>query len=193
MRDRTPCCLIPQTRCGTRWKELCEWTVKVTGRGFRTVDLHGDEQGRTPFFAQPVGYDGRIFYVAGDKGCDTEKLLHEACHFLVSPKERRSMVNYGLGPGPFRPVDDLISDNEEVVVSLLQMKIAPCFGLPDDKMVRPDYNVANRRHLDWNDCFARADELYAKVVESIPANVRGLARPDAGNDAASSGRKNRRR
>ncbi len=169
MRDRTPCCLDPANRCGTRWKELCAWIGRVTGKGHRIVTLQGDEQGRTPFFAQPVGFDGRTFFVAGDRGCDTEKLLHEACHFLVSPRERRNMVNYGLGPGPFRPVDDLVSDNEEVAVSLLQMKLAPYFGLPEHKMPRPDYNVANRRHLDWDECEARADEVFAKLVSTLPA------------------------
>lgn len=169
MRDRSPCCLDPANGCGTRWNELCEWIVKTTGKNYRLVELQGSEQGRTPFFAQPVGFDGRTFFVAADKLCDTEKLLHEACHFLVSPRERRNMVNYGLGPGPFRPVDDLLSDNEEVVVSLLQMKIAPYFALPEDKMPRPDYNVANRRHLDWETCEARADEHFARLVDTLPA------------------------
>ncbi len=120
MKPRQPCCLDPANRCGTRWEVLTKWVTRNTGKGIRIVALKGDEQGKTPFFAQPVGYDGRAFFVAGDRGCDTEKLLHEACHFLVAPPERRNMVNYGLGPGPFRPVDDFVSDNEEVAVGFLR-------------------------------------------------------------------------
>lgn len=183
MRDRTPCCLEPANRCGTLWNELCEWVVKTTGKGFRLVTLQGDEQGKTPFFAQPVGFDGRTFFIVGDKLCDTEKLMHEACHFLVAPKERRNLVNYGLGktPGHFKPVGDYVSDNEEVVVSLFQMKIAPCFGLPEHKMPRPDYNIANRRHLEWDDCEARAEECFARWLPTIPEALRGAADPFAGS------------
>ena len=145
-----------------------KWVTRNTGKGVRIVELKGDEQGKTPFFAQPVGYDGRAFFVAGDRGCDTEKLLHEACHFLVSPPERRNMVNYGLGPGPFRPVDDFISDNEEVAVGFLQAKLAPVFGLPAHKLAKLDYNVANKRHLDWEAAEARAEEVSARVVGTLP-------------------------
>ena len=168
MRKRVPCCLVPANRCGTDWAALVAWVAKNTGKGIRIVELQGDEQGKTPFFAQPVGFDGRSFFVAGDRGCDTEKLMHEACHFLVAPADRRNMVNYGLGPGPFRPVDDFISDNEEVAVSLLQFKIADRFGLPEHKMAKPDYNVANRRHLDWEECERRADEAYERIRGSLP-------------------------
>jgi len=168
MKPRQPCCLDPANRCGTRWEVLTKWVTRNTGKGIRIVALKGDEQGKTPFFAQPVGYDGRSFFVAGDRGCDTEKLLHEACHFLVSPPERRNMVNYGLGPGPFRPVDDFISDNEEVAVGFLQAKLAPVFGLPEHKLAKLDYNVANKRHLDWAAAEARAEEVYARVVGTLP-------------------------
>ena len=140
-----------------------KWVTRNTGKGVRIVALKGDEQGKAPFFAQPVGFDGRAFFVAGDRGCDTEKLLHEACHFLVAPPERRNMVNYGLGPGPFRPVDDRESDNEEVTVSLVQLEVAPYFALPKHKLQAPDYNVANRRHLDWDACEARAAEVWERV------------------------------
>lgn len=168
MKPRTPCCLVPANRCGTRWEVLTKWVTRNTGKGIRIVALKGDEQGKTPFFAQPVGYNGRSFFVAGDRGCDTEKLLHEACHFLVSPPERRNMVNYGLGPGPFRPVDDFISDNEEVAVGFLQAKLAPVFGLPEHKLAKLDYNVANKRHLDWAAAEERAEEVYARVVGTLP-------------------------
>ncbi|MFO0609253.1 MAG: hypothetical protein U0324_39175 [Polyangiales bacterium] len=169
MRERKACCEDPAQRCGTRWKELCAWVGKVTGKGWRLVELQGDEQGRAPFFAQPVGYDGRTFFIARDGLCDTEKLMHEACHFLMSPKERRHLANYGLGPGPFRPVDDLTSDNEEVAVTLLQYKLAARFSLPEEKLAKPDYNVANKRHLDWDDCHARADALFEQIAPSLPA------------------------
>ncbi|MEW5853347.1 MAG: hypothetical protein AB2A00_31495 [Myxococcota bacterium] len=170
MKDRTPCCLEPRSRCGTRWNELRTWVFKTTGKGIRIVDLQGDEQGRTPFFAQPVGYDGRSFFVARDQGCDTEKLLHEACHFFMAPKERRNAVNYGLGPvpGPFRDVDDFVSDNEEVATSLLEGKLAPYFKLPEHKLYRPDYNVANRRHLKWDECEERAEEVFQRLLPTLP-------------------------
>lgn len=148
-----------------------KWVTRNTGKGVRIVELKGDEQGKTPFFAQPVGFDGRSFFVAGDRGCDTEKLLHEACHFLVAPPERRNMVNYGLGPGPFRPVDDLVSDNEEVTVGMVQAKLAPVFGLPEHKLAKLDYNVANKRHLDWFACEVRAEEVYARIAGTLPSGA----------------------
>jgi hypothetical protein len=77
-------------------------------------------------------------------------------------------VNYGLGPGPFRDVDDHTSDNEEVTTSLFQGMIAPCFGLPAHKMPRPDYNCANRRNIDWPACEARAQEVFDRVKDSLP-------------------------
>jgi len=141
---------------------------KVTGKGWRLVELRGDEQGKAPFFAQPVGYDGRTFFIARDGLCDTEKLMHEACHFLMAPRERRHTANYGLGPGPFRPVDDLTSDNEEVSVTLLQYKIAARFSLPEEKLAKPDYNVASKRHLDWDACHQRADALFEQIAATLP-------------------------
>ncbi len=168
MRKRVPCCLVPSNRCGTDWPALTAWVGKHTGKGIRVLELHGEEQGKAPFFAQPVGFDGRSFFVAADHGCDTEKVLHEACHFLVAPAERRKLVNYGLGPGPFRHVDDFVQDNEEVTVSLLEAKLAPHFGLPKHKLAKPDYNCANRRHLEWDTCEARADELYRRLEATLP-------------------------
>ena len=58
--DRTPCCLDPKQRipCGTRWAELRKWACSTTGKGVRTVTLGGTQQGKAPFWAQPVGYDG---------------------------------------------------------------------------------------------------------------------------------------
>ncbi len=169
MRDRSACCEDPKNRCETRWTELRAWVAKHTGKGVRLVTLAGDEQGRRPFFAQPVGYDGRTFFLAADGLCDTEKLLHEACHFFASPRQRRNTENYGLGPGPFRPVDDLVSDNEEVTAALLQQRLAPYFALPAHKMQRPDYNCASRRNVDWDVCEARAEELFARVVALLPS------------------------
>ena len=169
--DRTPCCLESRRRppCGTRWDALRTWVARVTGKGIKVVTLAGGEQGKAPFFAQPVGYDGRTFHVAADHGCDTEKLLHDACHWLVAPKERRSRPNYGLGPGPGqRLVDDVTADNEEVTVMLLEYRLAPFFALDEGKIAKPDYNVANRRNVDWPACEARADELLERLRPSLP-------------------------
>lgn len=168
--DRTPCCLDPRRRpaCGTRFGELKRWVCGVTGKGVRVCTLEGGEQGKAPFFAQPVGYDGRFFHVAADYGCDTEKLLHDACHWLVAPKERRSKPNYGLGPGKgLRLVDDATADNEEVTVMLLERLLAPFFGLDESKIAEPDYNVADRRNLDWEACEARAAVLLDSLRESL--------------------------
>ena len=132
----------------------------------KIVALEGGEQGKAPFFAQPVGFDGRAFNVAYDYGCDTEKLLHEVCHWLVAPKERRGMVNYGLGPGP-RDVDDVTSDNEEVTVMLLEGKLAPLFQLAASKIAKPDYNVANKRNVEWADCEARAQAIADAMGPSL--------------------------
>lgn len=133
----------------------------------RVVGLAGGEQGKAPFYAQPVGFDGRAFHVAADHGCDTEKLLHEVCHWLVAPKERRGRVNYGLGPGPTL-VDDATSDNEEVTVMLLEGLVAPHFRLGSDRIAKPDYNVADRRNVDWDGCSARAQALYDSIGRSLP-------------------------
>lgn len=167
MRPRTSCCTAPGSSCGTRYEVLERWVGRHLGKAVRLVDVSGDEQGKAPFYAQPVGYDGRAFYILRDGLCDTEKLLHEACHFLVSPKERRAMVNYGLGPGPFRPVDDCISDNEEVAASLLQRKLAPYFALPESALQEPDYNCANRRHLDWDACEVQAQEAFDAIAPRL--------------------------
>ncbi len=167
-RERVPCCVDASRRvaCGTRWAELRIWASATTGKAVKIVALEGGEQGKAPFFAQPVGFDGRAFNVAADYGCDTEKLLHEVCHWLVAPKERRGMVNYGLGPGP-RVVDDVTSDNEEVTVMLLEGALAPHFGLPPSKIAKPDYNVANKRNVEWEECEARAATIAASLAVSI--------------------------
>jgi hypothetical protein len=143
------------------------WVTRTTGKGVRVVELVPGEQGKAPFHAQPVGYDGRAFFVAHDHGCDTEKLLHEACHWLVAPKSRRVKPNYGLGPIG-REVDDVTGDNEEVTVMLLERKLAPHFALPLDRIARPDYNVANRRNVDWDGCEARGTTLYDSLRPTLP-------------------------
>jgi hypothetical protein len=130
------------------------------------VELGQGEQGKAPFHAQPVGYDGRAFHVAFDHGCDTEKLLHEVCHWLVAPRARRTKPNYGLGPVG-REVDDVTGDNEEVTVMLLERLLAPHFDLAEDKIARPDYNVASRRNIDWDTCEARAREHYQALVSTF--------------------------
>jgi hypothetical protein len=124
-------------------------------------------RGKAPFYAQPVGFDGRTFFVAWDHGCDTEKLLHEVCHFLVAPKERRNRENYGLGPGE-TVVDEAESDNEEVCVMLLERLLAPVFGLAESKIARPDYNTHDRRNIDWDACADRARGIFDKLSAGLP-------------------------
>jgi len=119
-----------------------------------------------------VGYDGRAFHVAFDHGCDTEKLLHEVCHWLVAPKARRTKPNYGLGPVG-REVDDVTGDNEEVTVMLLERLLAPHFGLAEDKIARPDYNVVSRRNVDWDSCESRASEHYAQLSKGLSGQRSG--------------------
>lgn len=168
-RGRVPCCIAPSARtpCGTRWAELRVWACATTGKGVQVVALEGGEQGKAPYFAQPVGFDGRSFHVAADYGCDTEKLLHEVCHWLVAPKERRGAMNYGLGPVT-RDVDDVTSDNEEVTVMILERKLAPHFKLADSKIAKPDYNVANKRNVEWDGCEQRAEAVYQALLGSLP-------------------------
>ena len=170
--NRRPCCLDPSKRvpCGTRWEELRKWACATTGKGVRVVTLSGSAQGSAPFFAQPVGYDGRAFMLGFDQGCDTEKLLHDVCHWLVAPKERRGRMNFGLGPGP-TTVTDLVSDNEEVTVMLLEGLLAPLFSLAPDKIAKPDYNVADRRNLDWDACANRAEAIFDAVRPTLPVTV----------------------
>ncbi len=153
--------------CGTRWDTLRKWACVTTGKGVRLVTLTGTAQGQAPFFAQPVGYDGRTFMIGFDHGCDTEKLLHDVCHWLVAPRERRGRMNFGLGPGP-TAVSDHESDNEEVTVMLLQRRLAPLFLLAPEKIAKPDYNVADKRNLDWDACDARAAAIFEGVRLTIP-------------------------
>lgn len=176
--NRHPCCLDPQKRvpCGTRWEELRKWACKTTGKGVRVVTLGGTQQGKAPFFAQPVGYDGRTFQLGFDHGCDTEKLLHDVCHWLVAPKERRNRMNFGLGPGP-TTVSDFESDNEEVTVMLLEQLLAPIFRLAPERIAKPDYNVADRRNLDWDACGERARAIYEAIVPTITADTKAAASP----------------
>lgn len=164
--DREACCTEKGTRCGTRFEALRKWSCRVTGKGVRLVKLEGDKQGKPPFYAQPVGYDGRTILVGWDHGCDTEKLLHEVCHWLVAPRERRGKVNYGLGPGT-TPVDPVTSDNEEVTVMLLERLLAPHFALPESRIARPDYNVHDRRNVDWDDCQTRAETLLEPLKPTL--------------------------
>jgi hypothetical protein len=146
------------------------WAARITGKGIKLVEIDGEEKGRAPFFAQPVGFDGRAFFVAFDHGCDTEKLLHEVCHWLVAPRARRNKPNYGLGPKG-REVDDVTGDNEEVTVMLLERKLANDFALPLEKIAEPDYNVAHRRNVDWDDCERRAEALYSSVIGSVTSGA----------------------
>jgi hypothetical protein len=168
-QTRTACCLDPARRCGTRFGPLVEWVCKHTGKAVKTVKLTGTQQGGSPFFAQPVGYDGRTFYVAEDAGCDTEKVLHDACHYFLASRDRRQKLNCGHGPGHVPRISDEIADEH----------LAPHFLLPPEKMKRPDYNVANRRHLDWDEARRRADEAYAQLLPTLahlPAQAPGPRR-----------------
>lgn len=161
--EREPTC---RRGCSRGFGALRAWVCAATGRAVRLVETHGEERGKPPFFAQPVGYDGRAFRIAQDHGCDTEKLLHEVCHWTVTPRERRGAVNYGLGPGASR-VDPVTSDNEEVTVMLLEGLLAPRFGLDPACIARPDYNVHSRRNVDWDACRARAEAHYATIAASL--------------------------
>ena len=165
--ERRACHLDPRHACGTRWDALRRWACAVTGKAVRLVTLRGDEQGHAPYFAQPIGFDGRTFLIAADQGCDTEKLLHEVCHWLAAPRARRGRVNYGLGPGP-SDVPEPESDNEELTTMLLERLLAPHFALPEHRIARADYNVANRRNLDWDACAERARAVYAGLRAGLP-------------------------
>lgn len=149
----------------------------MTGKGVVLVELEGDEQGKAPFFAQPVGFDGRAFRIARDHGCDTEKLLHEVCHWLTAPRERRGRQNYGLGPGPKSTVDDVTSDNEEVTTMLLELALAPHFDLAPSRIAKPDYNVADRRNVDSTTCELRANALYEELHPGLPGSRSTFALP----------------
>jgi hypothetical protein len=161
--ERPACCDEPGSRCGTRFALLRAWTCKTTGKGVRLVRA---SRGRAPFYAQPVGFDGRTFLIAWDHGCDTEKLLHEVCHFTVAPRERRNRENYGLGPGDVT-IDPVASDNEEVTVMLLERLLAGRFGLAESKIARPDYNTHDRRNIDWDRCHESAQRLHDLLVAGL--------------------------
>jgi hypothetical protein len=164
--ERVACCLAERSRCGTDFASLRAWVCRSSGKGVKLQLAEGQARGKHPYYAQPVGYDGRTFHVAVDHGCDTEKLLHEVCHFMVAPKERRNRENYGLGPGEIT-VDPVTSDNEEVTVMLLELLLAPHFRLDHGKIARPDYNTHDRRNVDWPGCQARAQGLYKTALATL--------------------------
>jgi hypothetical protein len=49
-----------------------------------------------PEVACRFGWDGAALNAAGE----AYVILHEIAHFLLAPAERRSLVEFGLGPGP---------------------------------------------------------------------------------------------
>ena len=85
------------------------------------------------------------------------------------------MENYGLGPGP-REIDDVTSDNEEVTVMTLERKLAPHFRLEDSKIAKPDYNVANKRNVDWDACEVRAEAILQAIRASLPVEAAAKAK-----------------
>ncbi|RYE86700.1 MAG: hypothetical protein EOO75_15395 [Myxococcales bacterium] len=50
----------------------------------------------------------------------------------------------------------------------LEQRLAPHFRLPLSRIAKPDYNVADRRALDWNGCDERAQAIYDTLVASLP-------------------------
>ena len=51
---------------------------------------------------------------------------------------------------------------------LLEQLLAPLFRLRPEKIAKPDYNVADRRNLDWDACAARAAAIFDATRASIP-------------------------
>ena len=87
-------------------------------------------------------------------------------------------MNFGLGPGP-TTVSAAESDNEEVTVMLLEGLLAPLFALLPERIAKPDYNVADRRNVDWDSCGERAQAIFESVRPGIQAALNAPARAEA--------------
>lgn len=135
-------------------RKLQIWAEAVTGAPIRPDGIPD----RAPCWSQPVGWDGQSIHLVAGEGDVDERVLHEVCHFLVTPPERRRVPNWGLGPGP-RLVDTKTADNEEVTAALLTARLAPRFGVRASALPRPDESVTVARNVDWDACEARADAL----------------------------------
>lgn len=143
--------------------KLWAWAEATTGGRI----LRDGVPGAPPCFEQPVGWDGSAIHLVAGVGNEDEQVLHEACHWLVTPPERRRALNWGLGPGP-RLVDVVTADNEEVVAGLLTARLARTFGVPPAAIPRPDASVTHARHVDWDACEARADALASGATRDRP-------------------------
>ena len=50
---------------------------------------------------------------------------------------------------------------------LLEGLLAPLCKLSPNKIAKPDYNVADKRNLDWDACAERAQAIFDQVRPTI--------------------------
>lgn len=97
----------------------------------------------------PRRRDRRVWYswngrVLRPTGLTLESQLHEIAHLLLCPAERRSLIEFGLGPDPYRRSDARCTirkrdaDREELDVCSMQVLLARLLGL-DERAVREEY------------------------------------------------------
>lgn len=127
-----------------------------------------------------VTWDGHTLVCHTHRGDDDEKdifftALHDICHHLVAPPERRGMVNWGLGPDPYEPtglcpdselsVDEL--EREELLACKLQVHLAPVFGFTRSELFRLDVKYSDVREIKSQ----LGDSLPFEIWEQVSLQV----------------------
>lgn len=123
---------------------------------------------------------------------ETPDLAHEVAHFLVAPKRRRKIANFGLGDPSARPytpaprVSYDTSDCEEEMASLLGIMILLDAGAP--RLARRTYLAHNwGRDIDIIDrvttALGRVARLPLPLIGRTEATIRAWAHRDAAKAA----------
>lgn len=102
-------------------------------------------------------------------GLTYESQLHEIAHLLVAPTSRRSLVEFGLGPDPYRPSDARCqipreeADAEELAACTMQLVLARLLGL-DEGAIRTEYSESPLTR-------ARVESLRDRRPDALPAEL----------------------
>lgn len=99
-------------------------------------------------------------------GLTLESQLHEIAHVLVAPPARRRLVEFGLGPDPYRPsnarpcIPREEADAEELAACTMQLVLARLLGL-DEGAIRTEYSESPLTR-------ARVGALRERYPEALP-------------------------
>lgn len=118
-------------------------------------------------------WDGRTLVCHTHRGDEKDQCfmaLHDICHHLVAPPERRGLVNWGLGPDPYEPsglcpdselsVDEL--ERDELLACKLQVLLAPVFGFTRLELFRLDVKYSDEQDVK---------ELKSHLGDSLPSEI----------------------